>query len=252
MQARERPRGRRREGGSAGSTPGRSSPITRTRCGACRRYQRSRGAARRPPPPFLRCPTGAAEGAARSLCRSRSFGALSALPSKRIIQYIRALEEEGCLDRIARGDYPCLTMTARGCEVFAGHAELRLSLPDLPETAHASAAAGAAAKKREKRSAKRKIAAGAAEEKPASISAVPVEDLEELLRKLRSKLARSRGVPAFRILSDEALSGLAEKQPLTVEESLRIKGIGPARAATVIPAFLEEIRNWRRREFDQV
>ena len=196
--------------------------------------------------------TGAAEGAARSLCRSHSFGALSALPSKRIIQYIRALEEEGCLDRIARGDYPCLTMTARGCEVFAGHAELRLSLPDLPETAHASAAAGAAAKKREKRSAKRKIAAGAAEEKPASISAVPVEDLEELLRKLRSKLARSRGVPAFRILSDEALSGLAEKQPLTVEESLRIKGIGPARAATVIPAFLEEIRNWRRREFDQV
>ena len=84
---------------------------------------------------------------------------------------------------------------------------------------------------------------------PDTSPATECNDLKSELRSLRTEVARSRGVPAFRVLSDAELTALAEKQPLTVEEAMRIKGIGPAKAATVIPLFLDRIRSWRRREF---
>ena len=87
------------------------------------------------------------------------------------------------------------------------------------------------------------------ETSPEALPAADYDDLKNELRLLRSAVARTRGVPAFRVLADAELNALAEKQPLTVEEAMRIKGIGLAKAATVIPLFLDRIRNWRRREF---
>lgn len=189
----------------------------------------------------------------RNLSRSRSFGALSALTANRISRYIRALEEAGCLDRIERGEYPCLTVTARGYEVFAGHSEPLLALPSLLEDGVTPAPRETSSRSTTSRKipspglskniGKRK------ETSPEALPAADYDDLKNELRLLRSKVARTRGVPAFRVLADAELNALAEKQPLTVEEAMRIKGIGPAKAATVIPLFLDRIRNWRRREF---
>ena len=50
--------------------------------------------------------------------------------------------------------------------------------------------------------------------------------IEEALRAWRLAEARRRGVPAFRILSDQALRAMAIRRPGTVRELLAIPGIG--------------------------
>jgi len=52
--------------------------------------------------------------------------------------------------------------------------------------------------------------------------------LEEALRKWRTGQAKRLGVPAFRIMSDKVLIGIAETQPRTAAELLAIPGIGIA------------------------
>ncbi len=55
----------------------------------------------------------------------------------------------------------------------------------------------------------------------------PVDSgVESALREWRLKEARKRGVPAFRILTDAALAGIAEQRPATAAELLAIPGIG--------------------------
>ncbi len=75
-----------------------------------------------------------------------------------------------------------------------------------------------------KRKAKKKRA------KPAEARPAPVHDsrLEEMLRAWRTGQAKRQGVPAFRILSDKALVGIAEKRPRSAAELLAIPGIGIA------------------------
>mgnify|MGYP002642316435 CR=1 FL=1 len=72
------------------------------------------------------------------------------------------------------------------------------------------------------------------------------DDLFERLRAVRREIANRKGLPAYAVLSDQALAGLAEAKPVTAEEAQRIKGVGPKKAASVIPRFLEEIEVWRR------
>jgi superfamily II DNA helicase RecQ len=50
--------------------------------------------------------------------------------------------------------------------------------------------------------------------------------IEEALRAWRLAEARRRGVPAFRILSDQALRAMATRRPGTARELLAIPGIG--------------------------
>ena len=50
--------------------------------------------------------------------------------------------------------------------------------------------------------------------------------IEEALRTWRLAEARRRGVPAFRILSDQALRAMATPRPGTARELLAIPGIG--------------------------
>jgi len=61
----------------------------------------------------------------------------------------------------------------------------------------------------------------------AKVSApAPSPDLEEALRKWRMAEAKLRGVPAFRIFSDQALSAIATRRPSTAAELLAIPGMG--------------------------
>jgi len=54
----------------------------------------------------------------------------------------------------------------------------------------------------------------------------PDSGLEEALRIWRLAEARRRGVPGFRIFSDQALRGIAKNRPGTARELLAIPGIG--------------------------
>ena len=91
-------------------------------------------------------------------------------------------------------------------------------------------------RKRKKKAAvpaQRKRARGAetpAQPKPASDTrrpeAGPNSQLEEVLRAWRLAEAKRRGVPAFRIFSDQVLRAMASRRPATARELLAIPGIG--------------------------
>ena len=165
----------------------------------------------------------------RGLDRSPMFGRLRRLKQNRILLYMKALEDAGCVERVGSREYPCLDLTCFGANVLAGLEPLRLTLPEDPGEPEA---------KRHGKSAVR-TKSGPAVREPAESP----DGLYEQLKQLRAELAEKRHVPLYLILSNEALAGLAERRPSTPEEALEIKGIGPAKLTTVIRPFLEAIRN---------
>lgn len=165
-----------------------------------------------------------AELAGRGFHRNRHFGRLETLKQTRIMDYLKALERGGYLGRVERGDFPCLELTPRGLEVLNEHAKAKIDLPEL-----------------------RRESAAAKKPRPSPSPAASRDDdgagsLFEALRKLRKQMADERGVPAFAVLANTTLTELAERRPQTVREALEIPGIGPVKAETVIPRFLDLIR----------
>jgi ATP-dependent DNA helicase RecQ len=77
-----------------------------------------------------------------------------------------------------------------------------------------------------------------AREMPASAADVP---LFEALREWRAARAKEQGVPAYVILHDRTLRELAAARPPTVDDLLRVSGIGAAKAARYGAKLLEVI-----------
>ena len=55
-------------------------------------------------------------------------------------------------------------------------------------------------------------------------------EIEEKLRTWRLSQARKHGVPAFCILGNQTIRAIAQERPITVEELLSVRGVGPAKA----------------------
>jgi len=136
------------------------------------------------------------------------------------------------LERVGAAKFPCVGVTDLGEEVLAGRQSVSLDF-------HAGGTGTSAAKKRSR------APAGSGTAGPV-IGGGAHDDLYERLRQLRNDLASDKGVPVFRILPNAALQELAEQRPVTQEEALQIKGIGPSKARTVVPDFLAEIATWRQ------
>jgi ATP-dependent DNA helicase RecQ len=80
------------------------------------------------------------------------------------------------------------------------------------------------------------------------------QTLFDRLRRLRKKLADSRGVPAYIVFSDVSLRQMARYYPVTKAEFARINGVGATKLADFGQAFIESIaaylRKNERRKFD--
>jgi DNA helicase-2/ATP-dependent DNA helicase PcrA len=63
----------------------------------------------------------------------------------------------------------------------------------------------------------------------ASPSPAIIEACEVALREWRSEMAKSAGVPAYVVLNDNELLGIAARRPSTLPELARCKGMGPIR-----------------------
>jgi ATP-dependent DNA helicase RecQ len=71
-------------------------------------------------------------------------------------------------------------------------------------------------------------------------------DLFDVLREVRLKIARERGVPPYVIFHDTTLREMAERRPRTFEDLHAIYGIGARKAADFGDAFLDAIRMFRK------
>ena len=68
--------------------------------------------------------------------------------------------------------------------------------------------------------------------------------LFEVLRTLRTGLARREGVPAYIIFSNATLEDMARKKPKTIEEFSHVNGVGSIKAERFGPLFLKAIEEY--------
>ena len=67
------------------------------------------------------------------------------------------------------------------------------------------------------------------------------EALLTRLKRLRLRLAKERGVPAFAVFTDRSLIEMARKRPRSREDFAEIHGVGAAKLKTFADIFLAEI-----------
>ncbi|MEP7078210.1 MAG: ATP-dependent DNA helicase RecQ [Chthoniobacterales bacterium] len=153
-----------------------------------------------------------------------TYGLLKAEGVGYLNQLFRELQQAG-LVVTTPGDYPKVTLTARGAEVMKGRSDYELHWPSM----------GASAPEKGRRGAKRRA-------KSAS-EIVPVdEELLERLKSVRRDLARQNGnSPAYLIFSDETLRAFARLKPRSEEAGRQIRGVGEIKAARYLPRFIQEI-----------
>ena len=153
------------------------------------------------------------------------FGALDMLKPRDVMQFLMALESQGLLETVTESEFPCVDISDKGRAWLRRPGPLKVNFPPLTEFPG-----------------RRRSSSGEEEAvKPGC------DDLFEELRRARLEMARAKGVPAFQILPDAALKLLANAAPVTATEAMQLRGIGPAKAATVLPKLLEVIREWRKR-----
>jgi ATP-dependent DNA helicase RecQ len=72
--------------------------------------------------------------------------------------------------------------------------------------------------------------------------------LFDVLRNVRLRLARERGVPPYVIFHDRTLQEMADRRPSTLDDLYDIYGVGVRKAADFGDAFLDAIRTFRKAE----
>ncbi len=153
-----------------------------------------------------------------------TFGLLREESGAAIRGYIEQVIGEGLLLR--DGDpYPVIRLTAAGLSMLKGDGEC----PLYREVAPAKDKGG---KRRGK-------------ERRATSFGVDSE-LFDVLREVRLRLARERGVPPYVIFHDRSLQEMADQRPKTIEDLHEIYGVGVKKAADFGDAFLDAIREFRR------
>jgi ATP-dependent DNA helicase RecQ len=73
-------------------------------------------------------------------------------------------------------------------------------------------------------------------------------ELFDILRNVRLRLARDRGVPPYVIFHDRTLQEMADRRPRTLDDLHDIYGVGARKAAEFGDAFLDAIRTFRKPE----
>ncbi|MEE0801388.1 MAG: DNA helicase RecQ [Gemmiger sp.] len=153
----------------------------------------------------------------RGLDELPTYGIMKDTPPQRMRLYLDALEEQGYL-LTETGDYPVVRLLPGASEVlFHGRT--------VSMTERRSEAA-----RRTSRSKKPEP------EAPGSLLAE--------LKALRSELAQQNHVPAYIIFNNVSLDEMAEKQPRTMGDFMRISGVGDAKARKYGAAFLKVIAGW--------
>jgi ATP-dependent DNA helicase RecQ len=146
-----------------------------------------------------------------------TWGILNALTAGFVSELFDAMAQQG-LTETTDGEYPMLQLTPFGSRVMFGEVDTELAWPEV-KMADAQ-----------------------------STSDEGFEYDETLFQALvakRNELRRQKGnVPAYTIFPNLVLKKLAELKPTSPDEAMEIKGIGPAKADTVLPAFLDIIQRY--------
>jgi ATP-dependent DNA helicase RecQ len=152
-----------------------------------------------------------------------TFGLLKEETGIAIRGYIEQLVGDGLLFR--EGDpYPVLRLTTAGASLLRGEGECQLYREVKPPTS----------RKR-----------GRSTIRDAFTTSVD-SDLFDVLRDVRLRLARERGVPPYVIFHDTTLRDMVERRPKTLDDLHEVYGVGARKASDFGDAFLDAIRTFGR------
>jgi ATP-dependent DNA helicase RecQ len=153
-----------------------------------------------------------------------TFGLLKEETTAAIRGYIEQLVGDGLLVRDGE-PYPVLRVSASGAALMRGTGECTLYREVKPPSS------------KRKRSTLRD-----------SFTVTVDSDLFDVLRDVRLRLARARGVPPYVIFHDTTLRDMVVRRPKTLDDLHEIYGVGAKKAADFGDAFLDAIRTFRRPE----
>jgi ATP-dependent DNA helicase RecQ len=154
-----------------------------------------------------------------------TFGLLTHEPADTVRGYIEQLIDGGFLAR-AGDPYPVMRLTTSGAALLRGEIDCALYREIQPP----------------KKSTRRK-----SRDQPA---AAVDRDLFDVLRDVRLRLARERGVPPYVIFHDTTLRDMVERRPTTLGDLYDVYGVGVKKAADFGEAFLDAIRTFGARSLD--
>ncbi len=152
-----------------------------------------------------------------------TYGLLKSVGTQALHPLFAEIEKLGLIET-STGEFPKVTLTSRGAEVMKKGLNVRMRWPSM----HAPAA-----KPKGKTAMNEELAA----------RELGFDDaLFEKLKRHRSTLAESEGVPPYIIFSNQTLEFMTRLKPKTIEAGLKIRGVGEKKAKEYLPDFIQIIK----------
>ncbi|MES2598160.1 MAG: ATP-dependent DNA helicase RecQ [Verrucomicrobiota bacterium] len=154
-----------------------------------------------------------------------TYGLLKSVGTNGLHPLFVEMEKQGLIVT-GTGEYPLVSLTTKGAETMRKGSNVRMLWPDTASKANQPLKPGARLPIPE-----------------VSTSELGFDDvLFEKLKRHRNALAQSEGVPAYVIFSNQTLEFLTRLKPKSLEEGLKIRGVGEKKAQTYLPEFIQVIR----------
>jgi ATP-dependent DNA helicase RecQ len=152
-----------------------------------------------------------------------TYGLLKHVGTQALHPLFAELEKLGLIET-SGGEYPKVTLTSRGAEVMRKGENIRMRWPSM----HAPMT-----KPKGKTAMNEELAA----------RELGFDDaLFEKLKRHRTTLAESEGVPPYIIFSNQTLEFMTRLKPKTIEAGLKIRGVGEKKAKEYLPDFIQIIK----------
>jgi len=152
-----------------------------------------------------------------------TYGLLKDVGSHALHPLFAEMEKHGLIET-STGEYPKVTLTSRGAEVMKKGENVKMRWPSMqvPMT-----------KPKGKTAMNEELAA----------RELGFDDaLFEKLKRHRSTLAESEGVPPYIIFSNQTLEFMTRLKPKTIDAGLKIRGVGEKKAKEYLPDFIQIIK----------
>lgn len=156
------------------------------------------------------------------LTEKKSFGKAAQIPIYRLRQIMNHLILEDYV-ALTNDAYPVVLLTQKSDAILNGEESIRMKIA-----------------KEQERIAKSK------DKKTKKVSGVIRNDLFELLRKVRTEIAKKEQVPPYLVFSDKALADMSHKMPVSREEFLQVSGVGEVKCEKYGKAFMEAVVAYKK------
>jgi len=157
----------------------------------------------------------------RSLDKLPTYGIMRDTDRQTLRSYVNFLIASGYLDK-TEGEYPVLELTEQSKAVLFRGEKVSMRMKPVPEIQ--TAADGPAR----------------AQEDLSDVN----EELLERLKGVRLSIAQTTGVPAYVVFSNATLTAMAKMRPESIEEFMRVPGVGETKAKRYGKKFLRAIQTF--------